>query len=249
MKKNSIKLLFTVIVVVFVGFVLFYKNIGTETNTTLIEALSRIFPGSKVIPQGSSHHFKVNSKDYFAKIFKNNNRDIVVTVENNNHSSVYSFYGGLVNPEKLIDVNSIPVSSEGDFDKGFFQKDITGDGIDEIFVTFESTSKSLNGYTILHWAGDKLVNLLGDNAILHFDEISYKDGLVAITEHDLDVRSLLIYQLDGSSLIPVRAITFKLTDRTKGDEYEVIKTIKDGSSQIIDRKKGNIWTDSFDPYE
>ncbi len=243
--------------IVLVGVILFLNTLK-ENNNTSQNFLDRIFPGSKVKIQKNPYHYKIDLKDYFIKKISIGTQDFLIIFGNEtSYSSIYSIYTNSGNPVKLVQIESIPASSAKEaLEDNFFEKDITGDGVEELFLKIFTTGKGQNAYNILRLVNNKLETMTtkewsteNKTDIILFDAIEYRNGSVVIIEHDLDVRSMLRYEVDGNLLVPSSSITFKLTDLIKGDKYEVIKTTKDQGRQVIDQKIGNIWTDSFTPYE
>ena len=251
MKKNLKSLIFVTGVVI-LGLILFNKSLNTKPTESIQKALSVIFSESKITPQEDLHHYKINSKDYFIKSIKSNYQDILVVAENKTkYSSTYSFYSDLENPRKLIEVESLPLSDASTtFNKNFFLKDITGDGIEEIFVVFESTGYGLSGYTVLRHIDNSLETMTIDNdTLVHFDEIEYKNSEVSMISHGSGFRGKAFYEINENNLIYKQSIGFFAVPNVYSDEYEVRKSGNGGVFKVVDRKKGNIWTDSFEPYE
>ena len=243
--------------VVLIGVILI-KGISKEGSSTSKDFIGKIFPGSEIKTQENPYRYKIASKDYFIKKVSIGTHDFLVIFRNQtSYSSTYSIYN-FGNPTRLIQIDSIPASvAEEALSKYLQIKDITGDGLAEFIFKIFTTGKGQNAYNILRLKNDSNLEIMtigewsteNKSDIIMFDTIKYKNQNVVITVHDLDVRSMLSYKIEGNSLIPSTSITFKLTDRTKGDEYEITRTIKNQEPQVIGTKKGNIWIDSFEPYE
>jgi len=156
---------------------------------------------------------------------------------------------------KFLDGPSLPRLGDSIDHGRYFRKDITGDGIGEFFIKTETTGYSLSGYEIFRWDGDKLIhivvqgsNISNPNYIVHFDDISFQAGYVYMTDHSRFTRGETIFIIQGDSLIPFKRIGFFISPNAEEDEYEVRETVG-SSTKILGKKQGNIWTDSFEPYE
>lgn len=258
MKKNIFLPILVILVFLGITFIFHVDNKNKEnTGVPIItpnipeEALSKVFPAGTIISQEEPYHYKINSLDYFAKIIRNNNEDLLVIVKNETqYSSKYTIYNNIEEPHELIRAESTPISNADEaFNKNFFQKDITGDGIGEIFILFQSTGYGLNGYTVLHHTNNKLETItIGGDPLINFDEIEQKNGQVSLASHSNGFKGKDFYELNGNNLIYKRSIGFFSVPTVYSDEYEV--RIGDVfGEKVVDRKKGNIFTDSFAPYE
>ncbi len=244
MDKLKFFLLSVFITTLFAGlaFFLLIKN-----NDPVKVALSKIHANQQV--QKEATHYRVNSTDVFAKEISSN---LLVTVENYKEGgSLYSFYSNLNNPVKLITVESFlaPKTQQEAFEALFFEKDITGDGVKECFIKLQTTGNSLSGYAALRLVKNSLVRIRGESSsIIEFDEINYENGKITTLVHDVDFRGKAFYRLEGDKLILIKTIGFFLVPNIEGI-YEVRERTAGNDYKVIERKKGNIWTDDFDQYE
>ena len=258
MKKNIT--LPIIVILVFLGIIfIFHVNNKDKENTSVPaitaniskEALSKIFSAETIIPQKEPYHYKINSLDYFAKVIRNNNEDLLVIVKNGTqYSSEYAIYSNIKEPRELIKAESTPIfNADEAFNKNFFQKDITGDGISEIFILFQSTSYGLNGYTVLRHTNNKLETItIGGDPLINFDEIEQKNGQVSMTSHSNGFKGKDFYELNGNNLVYKRSIGFFSVPTVYSEEYEV-RVSDAAGKRVVDRKKGSIYTDNFAPYE
>lgn len=92
-------------------------------------------------------------------------------------------------PQLLAKVDTLtPPQYENGVDSLFSLKDITGDGVPELFILLQQSGSNLRDYEILTLNGDTLVNITtkanGENSKqIDFDDIALKGRYIAMTWH------------------------------------------------------------------
>lgn len=162
-------------------------------------------------------------------------RTIIFHSEDNGNwlSGEYQFYSIGKKPVLLAKVSSLippEYNKKTDVDPFFFTKDITNDGVPEIFVLVEQNASNLREYEILRLDNGQLVNIKLENQKdnwVDFDDVDYKDGYISLDWHgptsDYKV-GRNYFKLEGNVLTFIRGVVFEFIDYTtknKGETCDV----------------------------
>ncbi len=128
-------------------------------------------------------------------------------------TNTYQFYSTGEESKLITELESQLFHSRDDTYKPdeapyFSLKDITGDGVPEIFILWERNASNLSVYRILTLLDGSLMDMVisGGREEIDFDDISYQDGLVYASWHGSDGSTgTTTYRVSGRSLRPVIA--------------------------------------------
>lgn len=259
MMKQKVKIIVFLLLLIFIVFLLVKgKNNTKDINEHIPDQLKNIYSASEIKFLGDSDHYIVDSKEFFAKELKIGDSKLFVTVENyQNQGSIYRFYSSDLIPKLLKEIDSyvFPENSQQVFTRDFFIKDITGDGVEELFIKLQTTGSNLNSYEVFRLEKNNFINIKlnekQDNWI-EFDEISYKDGYIYSTLHDIPIGGYSVwetrYRLDKNILIPIEIIEFSLIKGTQ-DYCEIARSDDGGKNFIvIGEEKCSFLGRNFDNY-
>jgi len=251
-KKIIIGLALTLVIIL--GMTMIFSR-RKESNIPTF--LSQIFPTSTIRSQVGSDHYLIGSTEYFAKTISIGSTTLSLVVENyQDEGSIYRFYSFGSVPILLKEISAYipPQNSNQVFDQNFFKKDITGDGIGELFIKLDASASGLTAYEILRMEGDSLavIKLDGRKSVeVDFDEISYKDGYIYTTHHDIPTGAYSVwairYKLEKDILIPVEIVEFSQIKGTQ-DDCEIAKSQGDAKFTVIGKAKCSVLGTNFDPY-
>lgn len=174
-------------------------------------------------------------------------------------SGEYRFYSTDRKPKLLATAASlIPPEYKDGVDPFFFTKDITGDGLPELFVMRLSSASNLRLYEILTLKGDALVNITmrinGENdKEISFDDIARKeDRYIAMTWHGpssaYEVGRNDYILLDDDSLMLIRSLSFVYGEDGESCDVKQMNVGDKESKTIAHEKKCGHTLDDFDKY-
>lgn len=267
---KNIYFILGIILIVFISFFLFREFIfkSPEENLTKDEGLKilkQIFPRKSIILQDDKNHYVIEGKDYYVKKIGDLNKDnfnefVVMEIikgEKRTHS-FYSIDSSFVKTYLLIDnIDNFEWYSGNEeyksreIDLSF--KDITSDGIDEIFVPYEKNAKNNRWYQILTFdeKNKKLVKILEKHyqeekptEIIGFDEIEKEGDFVVMTWHGTYSKGKSYYFVEENILNFEKGVGAYGNPDIEG-EYEYREIDKEGNVVYKETRKGSVWTDSL----
>lgn len=251
MQTNFKKLLIagiTIIVVVIALVVTRYDQNGDVSG--LATPLSKIYGSSKIEDKGD--YYLVDSKKVYSKTIQGEDSKLLLIAESGEDGGIYRFYT-LEEPPKLlkeVEIFGQFRDSEEVFKRGFFEKDITGDSINELFIKVLISGNNLAWYEIFRWEEGALVNLkrAGEKSnLVDFDDINYENDHITMTWHAVDASGKTSYDLKDNLLVPVKNIGFFHINNTE-DQCEVRENKVYDEFIVLEKEKCSILGTNFDPY-
>ena len=251
--KRNILIGATLVILFIIGAVVF------SPSRNVPEYLKEIYPNQTII--NFKGHYVVDETEVFTKEVSVGKEKLYIVVEiKENQASYYRFYSADAEPKLLKEVGATTpfdydVDDDFPFERTFLQKDITGDGVDELFVQIQRSGSSLTSWEILRLENEVLVNIrkgFENSNWVDFDEAYFENGYTVLTWHGSDIRGAHRYVLEGNELIDVQGVSFELIE---GDEsacnVSVITSGNENAETVyLDERKEDcsIWTESFESY-
>ncbi len=221
--------------------------------------LQAIYPNSDIRVLETDKKFSVDSREVYSKPVTVGDAILYMVVEvMPEQESRYKFYSADPIPQLLKEVSiTTPFDYDVDSDilleRTFWQKDITGDGIDELFIKFQSPSGMSPQYKVLRYGEGMLSDIqVGGLEFVTMDDADYEDGYIALTDHGTYVRGKTRYLLEEDTLKEVGRVSFFWSEEM-GDACDVRIETQGNRDAITQRtveqiEDCNIWTEDFDPY-
>lgn len=220
-----------------------------------------IFPDANVKVLGMDEYDLGGWVVYSKKVKVGNDTLYLVAHENkaNDGITMYRFYSSGKEPKMLKAVNSSTRFNEGAdavLNQKFWQKDITGDGIDELFIQLKTVDGGrITRYEILRYENGELVNIRmegnPENEV-ELDDANFEDGYVALTDISTYARGKTRYRLQDNELVEVGRVSFFADEDMNGACNARIETRGNMTSQtqrVVERVENcDIFTENFDPY-
>lgn len=255
MKKNyNIITGLIVVAVVTMGVMFLFVNKQQKESSTI---LSEIFPDATIQTLEGVNHYNINSSEYYTHELKVGQNKVFLVIENyENQGSIYRFYSFDLHPKLLKEVNSlIPVEIlMENFEKSFFVKDITGDGLEELFIAIQYPGSSPGSYVVLQWDEGSLVEIKitgTESGVVEFDEITYESGYVYMTWHGTYEQGKIRYEFKNKSLVEIKNIgSYKILKEGihVDGECEIKETTPLGEEKILDKGKCEMFGTNFDQF-
>lgn len=171
------------------------------------------------------------------------------------YSGEYRFYSTDDEHPITTVASLIPPEYEDGVDPLFSLKDISGDGVPEVFIKTEASASGVRAYEILRLQNDTLVNIREEgteNDWVIFDEIEYKDGYTYATWHGRFERGMTQFKLQGNILMRVRIMVLHSDGSDSGGCHVRQVNVRQDQSvsftEIEYKENCNIWTDDLYPY-
>lgn len=229
-------------------------------NNAIPITLAKIYKDERIEPQQDQFSYLIDGTYLWAKEISVGNTSLFLVVEKQQqeydgrtfYSGTYRFYSSGAEPKLLKEVDLLmpPDNSSKVFDGYLSAKDITGDGIEEIFIKREISSSNLIRYEGLRAENGQLSNItIEGNKDLVFDEINYEGGYVYTTWHGGYEIGKIRYEWQGNNLVPVKSVGFFITPPSYNSENCEIRVSERGGMEKVvgvencDKIQGN-----FDPY-
>ncbi len=254
-KKLIFLLLSLVLIFVVLTFFDLPKN-SSQPVGTYNSLLSEIYTGSEIEIFNDENHFKIDGVDTHVKKIMVGTHELLLIVETKDatdsrlgpEESIYRFYTVGSNPKLIKEVNSLvpPLDSTQVLEQNFFEKDINGDGVEELFIKVEMASQ-VTSYEILSFGNNSLPNITLENSEsnwIDFDDIDYRDGVVMLTWHG-PVSDYKLgrndYFWEEYTLKLVRSFVFKYQNMQNGNTscYVLFKLPKEKDFYPIAEEKEN----------
>ncbi|HEV7702000.1 MAG TPA: hypothetical protein VGO63_00950 [Candidatus Paceibacterota bacterium] len=256
-KKNLItgrNIISILVLLIVIAFVVIFSSFSKEKKEKP-SFLSEIFPNS-TIQEKDDNHYLINATEYYATEIRIGANILYLVVENyKNEAEIYRFYS--LSPKiKLLKEVGVSISPEDGIQVkyNFSKKDITNDGLEELFVKLQTTGSNNSSFEILRMEGNSLENIklegYPDNSV-EFDTIEYKASRIYLTNHGSDSNTKTQYKLEGNTLVPIKSVRFGWNSDTENENDCQVAEINPtgGIVKILENKKNcSIWTDSFNEY-
>lgn len=204
-------------IIVLVGSIIlatiFYLIVRNNISFKKASVQDGVGPGNySVTSEGSVRH-EINLNGSMIKI--------LVESPNNDNEIIFNFSNSQNVDNSVIITSYISSeSAEESFVQNFFQKDVTGDSIPELFVRVEKNASNTQLYEILQLQGNNLehIKIEGEDSLwVNFDQIEYSQGFIEMTWHDVDARGKTKYSLEQGNLIPIKNVGFFWIQDTDDD--------------------------------
>lgn len=208
----------------------------------------------------STDYFDLYTKDIMLgnTALKMNVKSVTYKSKDNGdwYSGEYRFYSADNEHDPITTVASlIPPEYEDGVDPLFSLKDISGDGVPEVFIKTEASASGVRAYEILQLQNDTLLNIREEdteNDWVIFDEIEYRDGYVYATWHGRFERGMTQFKLHENILMRIKGVVFV----AEGADSEAcnVRQVNVRQDQTISfteieyKENCNIWTDDLYPY-
>lgn len=199
--------------------------------------MQKIYPDQQVRDAGDKH-FKVGSMDVF--VTRISIGDTVLHQIYEKDDEKYRFFTTEEEPRLLKEVEVITPLQNADeaLNKNFFLRDITNDGIEELFVRVLNSGSNLSEWEILKLEDGALVNIAikgqKDNPNwVEFDKIETRGSRIWLSWHGSDMKGWNSYELEGNELVFQR--TVRLTFKNGSDMCDVsVFKLHDELAQFIE---------------
>ncbi len=173
-------------------------------------------------------------------------------------TNTYKFYTTDTEAKLIKEIESqVFNNTENDAEPYFFTKDISGDGVPEIFILMERSASNLMAYSILQWKDNELISIREENTEndwVIFDDIEYHDrsNSVYATWHGNFERGVTQFKLQGNTLIREKAIGLYAEGyNSEGCNVQQVNVRPDQTvsfTHIEYKEKCNIWEENIHVY-
>lgn len=263
--KKSIFVFLGVLLLLVIGLVF---SIKLYKQDNVPEYLQKIYLNQKISYVGDKH-YKVGSTDIYVAQISVGNTELYQIFEKwieiyegrEWENDKYRFFSTDENPKLLKDVGTItpPQDASQALNTDFFLQDITGDGIDELFIRVLNSASNLSEWEILKLEDSNLVNITikgqKDNPTwVTFDNAGNKGNLIWLDWHGSDQRGRSFYKLEGNELVLDIGVRIKFVtiddydycDVSSGKDYKDFTFIERIDCSKIRRDENNSY--NFDRY-
>jgi hypothetical protein len=224
---------------------------GHEYEETIPVFLGEVFKTSSINIGKEMGQYLINGKEYYAKeIFIGETRFFLIVENYQSEAGIYRFYSSSSTRELLKEIESlIPIRDSNQvFEKNLFLRDITNDGIEEIFIKKEVSSNNTSSYEILKWDDTNSFSNIKlekqEDFRVDFDEIFYKDGHIYITWHGSYEKGRVQYKLDKNNLVEIKSTgIYQLLNSE--NSCEIREKEAGYEEQIIDTKPCDLVWENF----
>lgn len=256
MKSNKKVFITVIIIFLFILggiFVVFSnKNKLDIGNASVSTQLKKIYGNKLIIITNDSDHYKINSQDFYGKGITVGDLLLLIVVENyQGQGGIYRYYTYDDKPKLLAEVDSFIKldNSNQAFNENLFLKDITNDGVPEIFTKVQSGGQVVS-YRILRLENGNLESIQLENqqdGKVDFDEVNYMNGYVYMAWHANDARGKTKYSLNTNNLVPVKNVgIFTVSNSEDICEVRVNKLYDEFT--VIDKNKCDVVLNKLDEY-
>lgn len=167
--------------------------------------LQKIYPEQEIKDVGDKH-YRVGTDDiYVARISVGG---VVLYQIYEKTNSRYRFFTTEEEPRLLKEVEVVTPPNDADeaLNRNFFMRDITEDGIEELFVRVLRSGSNLSEWEIIKPEGGALASITirgqKDNPLwVEFDEIGTRGSTVWLDWHGSDMQGRNYYRLEGNELV------------------------------------------------
>lgn len=237
------------------------ESVGTNDEVIdPAELLAEIYSSPNIEDRGD-HYLIDSKKEVYPKTILVGDSKLFVVAEKQEYGGRYRFYTTDTHPKLLKEAEIFGSFTDNEeiFTKNFFEKDITGDGVEELFIKMQVSGNNLASYEVFQWENRVLANLKlarEKSSLVSFDEINNENGHITMTWHAVDAVGKTWYELNGTELTAGYNVGFfnvslgsnrcEVRVNKVYDEFKTIDT-KTCDSLGMDFNRYYLWRESIEP--